>query len=50
MPDLDDCIDGAVKSFSLGAMIQKLMQVVELQAIHIGTLAERVNELGHRVE
>jgi hypothetical protein len=44
MPDLNDCIDGAVKEYSLGAMIQKLWQTVELQAIHIAQLNERLNE------
>lgn len=42
MPDLNDCIDGVVTNYSLGAMIQKLMQVVELQAIHIESHERRL--------
>jgi hypothetical protein len=42
MPDLNDCINGIVKEHSLGAMIQKLWQAVELQAIHIAVLSGRI--------
>jgi hypothetical protein len=45
MPDLNDCIDGIVKEHSLGAMIQKLWQTVELQAIHNAKLLERIEAL-----
>lgn len=43
MPDLNDCIDGAVKDISLGGMIQRLWQTVELQAIHIEALRVRID-------
>jgi hypothetical protein len=49
MPDLNDCINGIVKEHSLGAMIQKLMQTVELQAIHAAAQDARINELERRL-
>jgi hypothetical protein len=45
MPDLDDVIDGRVKELSLGAMIQRLWQTAEIQAIHIETLNQRIHNL-----
>ena len=44
MPDLNDCIDGIVKEHSLGAQIQMLTQTVELQAIHIEALRQKLEE------
>ena len=44
MPDLDDVIDGKVKR-GHGEMIQMLMQTVELQAIHIEQLRQRVEQM-----
>lgn len=45
MPDLNDCIDGAVKNISLGGMIQRLWMQVELLAIHNAQLLERIKRL-----
>ena len=47
MPVMDDCIDGIVKK-PLGEMIQRLWQTVELQAIHIKTITDRMNDLEMR--
>lgn len=47
MPDLSDCVDGIVKDHSLGSMTQMLWQTVELQAIHIEALRERIERFHH---
>jgi hypothetical protein len=43
MPDLDDVIDGKVK-VGHGNLIQRLMETVELQAIHIEHLRQQVED------
>lgn len=41
MPDINDCIDMKV-DLSIGDQVQRLMQTVELQAIHIAKLHDRL--------
>lgn len=48
MPDLNDCIDGVVKDESLGGMVQRLWQALEIAQIHIAELHDRLKSLEYQ--
>ncbi len=44
LPDMDDVIDGVVKE-PLGHMVHRLMETVEIQAVHIDNLNQRLKAI-----